>query len=57
MMTDEVEIRKIPYEYRFLMINVIICTMFEITIGYYKKFVDALREIEKDSEIEKDGDC
>lgn len=56
MMTDEVEIRNIPYEYRFLMLNVILCTMFNTTVGYYKKITEAIREIEKDNEIEKDLD-
>ena len=54
MVTDEVEIRNIPYEYRFLMINVILCTMFETAIGYHRKFVEAIIDIEKDNEIGRD---
>jgi hypothetical protein len=58
MMTDEVEIRKIPYEYRFLMLNVIFCTMFKTTAEFHKKFVNALEkteETEETDEREKDG--
>ena len=51
MMTDEIEIRNISYEYRFLMINVILCTMLDTTIQYQKKFAEAINEIEKDNEI------
>lgn len=45
IMTDEIEIRKIPYEYRFLMINVILCTMFKTTIEFHKRFTKDLDEI------------
>ena len=51
MMTDEIEIRNISYEYRFLMINVILCTMLDTAIQYQKKFAEAINEIEKDNEI------
>ena len=51
IMTDEIEIRNISYEYRFLMINVILCTMLDTTIQYQKKFAEAINEIEKDNEI------
>lgn len=54
MMTDEVEIREIPYEYRFLMINVILCTMLKTTVEYYKKFVDAIKDISQTEETEKE---
>lgn len=54
MMTDEVEIREIPYEYRFLMLNVIFCTMFKTTVEYYKKFVESIKDINQTEEIEKD---
>mgnify|MGYP003396170531 FL=1 len=54
MMTDEVDIRQIPYEYRFLMLNVIFCTMFKTTIEYYKKYADAIKNIKETDEIEKD---
>lgn len=54
MITDEVEIRDIPYEYRFLMLNVIMCTMFKTTVEFYKKFVEAIREIEETEDKEKD---
>lgn len=50
MMTDDIEIREIPYEYRFLMLNVILCTMFKTTVEYYKKFVDAIKETEDTDE-------
>jgi hypothetical protein len=56
MMADEVEIRKIPHEYRFLMLNVIFCTMFRTTVEFHKKFVEALDEITEEKEdTEKDG--
>jgi len=54
MMADEVEIREIPYEYRFLMLNVIFCTMFKTTVEYYKKFVESIKDINQTEEIEKD---
>lgn len=43
--TDEVEIRKIPVELRFLMLNVIFCMMFKTTAEFHKKFVESLNEI------------
>lgn len=52
MMTDEVEIREIPYEYRFLMLNVIFCTMFKTTVEYHKKFT--IKDIKETEETEKD---
>ncbi len=53
--TDEVERRQIPYEYRFILLNVILCTMFKTTATFHKKFIKAIKEIEKSEskEIEK----
>lgn len=45
--TDEVERRQIPYEYRFILLNVIFCTMFEATATFHKKFMKVLKDIEK----------
>lgn len=55
MMTDEIEIRNIPYEYRFLMLNVILCTMFETTVEYYKKFVEAIDDVEETEKTKETG--
>jgi predicted HTH domain antitoxin len=40
--TYEVERRSIPYEYRFLLLNVVLCTMFKATATFHKKFMKAL---------------
>lgn len=44
MITDEVDIRKIPDELRFMVLNVIFCTMFKTTAEFHKKFIESLNE-------------
>lgn len=43
LITEEVDRRKIPYEYRFLMLNVIFYTMFRTTAEFHRKFVETIK--------------
>ena len=52
MIAEEVEIRKIPYEYRFLMLNVIFCMMFKTTVKFYKEFIDSIKDIKETEDTE-----
>lgn len=45
--TEEVERRQIPYEYRFILLNVIFCTMFQTAATFHRKFMKVLKDIEK----------
>ena len=39
VITDEVGRRNVPYEYRFLLVNVILCTMFKTTVAFHKAYM------------------
>lgn len=39
MLTNEIEKRNVPYEYRFLLANVILCTMFNTAATFHKEFM------------------
>ncbi len=41
-MTDEIEKRDIPHEYRFLLISVISCSMFATSIEFHKEYMRLL---------------
>ncbi len=36
---NEVDRRNVPYEYRFLLINVILCRMFKTTVAFHKAYM------------------
>lgn len=38
-MINEIEQRDIPYEYRFLLINTILCTMFKTTAAFHNEYM------------------
>ena len=39
VITDEVEIRNIPSEYRFLLVNVILCRVLKTTVAFHKAYM------------------
>lgn len=53
-MADEVEKRNIPFEYRFLLINAILCTMFKTTVSFHKEYMKSLIEIDAEKDLKID---
>lgn len=53
-MTDEVEERNIPFECRFLLINVILCSMFKTTVSFHKEYMKSLIEIDAEKDLKID---
>lgn len=52
-MANEIERRGIPYEHRFLLINVILCTMFKTTVAFHKEYMKSSGSVSE--KIEKKG--
>lgn len=53
ILSDEIEKRKIPMECRFLLLNVVLCSLFDISMKYHKRFVEDLNRemIKSEGEI------
>ncbi len=42
---EEIEERDIPYEYRFLLLNIIFCIEFKHAAIFYKRYVEDMKEL------------
>lgn len=42
VLSEEIEKRNIPMEYRFLLLNVVLCSLCDMSVAYYKRFIDDL---------------
>jgi len=45
VIADEVDRRNVPHEYRFLLVNVILCRMFKTTVAFHKVYVNTTRRM------------
>ena len=48
----EIERRNIPPEYRFLLLNVVLCMMFKTSAAFHKAYVKTAKHIMEDKEIQ-----
>lgn len=44
---EDIEKRDIPYEYRFLLLNIIFCIEFKHAAIFYKRYTEQMRELEQ----------
>lgn len=52
VLSDEIEKRNIPMEYRFLLLNVVLCTLFDMSVAYHKHVEDLNRELIESEELD-----
>jgi len=60
VLTDEIERRNVPYEYRFLLLSLILCRMLKTATDFnkeYMKFVEKRLNLSKDVLDNKDISC
>lgn len=53
VLSEEIEKRNIPMEYRFLLLNIVLCALFDMSLIYHKRFINSLnREMIESGELD-----